>query len=141
MTEYKVGQVYEDSGGYRWMVLPERRMHLQVGDGWSPRAADAETVEKMYGPLRLVSGADIVWTTDQLGVADDDPVNRPKHYTWLPNGIEVIDITELFNFRVGNALKYILRHLHKGDPINDLKKAIWYLQREVSALEKSSDHQ
>lgn len=66
----------------------------------------------------------------------NDPVNHPSHYTWLPNGLEVIDITEQFNFNLGNALKYIMRHEHKGDAIQDLKKARWYIDREISRREK-----
>lgn len=62
-----------------------------------------------------------------------DPVNHPDHYTWLKDaiGVEVIDITELFNFNLGNALKYLLRHERKGNAVEDLSKAIFYLDREV----------
>lgn len=63
-----------------------------------------------------------------------DPVNQPDHYTWLPNGIEAIDITEHFNFNRGNALKYIMRAGRKGNEANeleDLQKAAWYLSREI----------
>lgn len=67
------------------------------------------------------------WAADEA-----DPVNRPAHYRWLPNGIEVIDITETLNFNMGNAIKYILRADHKGKPKEDLAKAAWYLQRELS---------
>lgn len=64
----------------------------------------------------------------------DDPIN-PSHYTWLPNGLEAIDITENFNFCKGNALKYIIRAGLKGeDEVEDLEKAIWYLRREISRL-------
>lgn len=64
----------------------------------------------------------------------DDPIN-PGHYTWLPGGLEAIDITEHFNFCRGNALKYIIRAGRKGQSTaEDLEKAIWYLQREVARL-------
>lgn len=66
-----------------------------------------------------------------------DEVNSPKHYTWL-NGIEVIDITEALNFCMGNAVKYIMRADHKGKPIEDLKKAAWYLEREIQRREAKS---
>jgi hypothetical protein len=66
----------------------------------------------------------------------EDKINHPKHYTWLPNGLEVIDITENLNFCLGNAVKYILRADHKGNPIEDLQKAIWYLNREISRRSK-----
>lgn len=70
--------------------------------------------------------ADGTWWVDKA-----DPVNSPAHYRWLPNGIEVIDITETLNFTMGNAVKYILRADHKGKPIEDLEKSIWYLRREI----------
>lgn len=66
-----------------------------------------------------------------------DPVNNPAHYKWLPNGTEVIDITENFDFLVGNVLKYILRAEHKGKPLEDMKKARWYLDRAIARRESS----
>jgi Protein of unknwon function (DUF3310) len=62
---------------------------------------------------------------------NNDPVNHPIHYTSLPSGIEVIQITEHLNFCLGNAVKYILRADYKGNDIQDLEKAIWYLKREI----------
>ena len=62
-------------------------------------------------------------------------VNSPKHYTWHPSGIEVIQITEHMNFCLGNAIKYIMRSDHKGKQIEDLKKAIWYIGREIERIE------
>lgn len=70
--------------------------------------------------------------------ADADPVNSPKHYTQGP--IEVIDLIEGFdlNYHLGNVVKYILRAPHKGRPIEDLKKARWYLDREITRREKNN---
>lgn len=68
-----------------------------------------------------------------------DPVNQPKHYTRHPSGIECIQITEHMGFNLGNALKYIWRCDLKDDAIEDLKKAAWYLNRELEKrLRKSS---
>lgn len=63
--------------------------------------------------------------------ATEDVVNSPKHYT--SGKFEVIDVIEdwQLNFRLANAVKYIARHKHKGKPVEDLKKALWYLQREI----------
>lgn len=66
----------------------------------------------------------------------NDPVNHPKHYTSHPSGVEVIQITEHMNFCLGNAIKYILRAEHKGKQIEDLKKAVWYINREIERLER-----
>ena len=65
-----------------------------------------------------------------------DPVNHPSHYTWGP--VEVIEITEGLNFCLGNVIKYVLRADHKGNPIEDLKKAAWYLERELQRRQKES---
>jgi hypothetical protein len=63
-----------------------------------------------------------------------DAVNHPKHYTSHPSGIECIRITEHFNFNVGNAIKYLWRSDHKNC-LEDLKKAQWYVAREIARLE------
>ena len=60
-----------------------------------------------------------------------DPVNHPRHYTDHPSGIECIQITEHMGFNLGNALKYIWRCDLKRDAVEDLNKAIWYVQREI----------
>lgn len=67
-----------------------------------------------------------------------DPVNHPLHYTSHPascpcgRGIECIQITEHMGFCLGNALKYIWRADLKGDAIQDLEKARWYIDREIA---------
>ncbi len=66
-----------------------------------------------------------------------DMVNHPPHYKQHPSGVECVDITEHMNFCVGNAIKYAWRAGLKGDAIEDLKKAVWYLQREIVRLEKA----
>lgn len=72
----------------------------------------------------------------------NDPVNHPAHYTSHPakcacgNGVECIQITEHMNFCVGNAVKYLWRHGAKGDPIENLEKARWYIDREISRLKR-----
>lgn len=71
---------------------------------------------------------------------DGDAVNHPSHYR--ANGIEVIDVIEAFgcNFNIGNAVKYVLRHDRKSPGIaniTDLRKAVWYLEREITNLEKA----
>lgn len=65
-----------------------------------------------------------------------DMVNHPKHYTSHPSGIEVIQITEHMTFNLGNAIKYIMRSELKGKQLEDLDKAIWYIQREKQRILK-----
>jgi len=69
-----------------------------------------------------------------------DIVNHPPHYTTHPSGIEVIDITEHMCFNIGNCIKYTMRAGIKGGPENyvqDLKKAQWYLDREIKRFNKN----
>lgn len=63
-----------------------------------------------------------------------DPVNHPSHYTSHPSGVECITITEHMNFNLGNAMKYIWRNGDKGNLIQDLQKARWYIDREIKRL-------
>ena len=67
-----------------------------------------------------------------------DPVNHPVHYTDHPSGIECIQITEHMNFNLGNAIKYVWRAGLKGKRLEDLKKAVWYINREIARLEKQN---
>ena len=60
-----------------------------------------------------------------------DNVNHPPHYTVHPSGIECIEVTEHMSFCVGNAVKYLWRADHKGNDIEDLRKAAWYINREI----------
>lgn len=63
-----------------------------------------------------------------------DPVDHPPHYQAHPAGIECIDVVEHMNFCRGNAVKYIWRAGLKGDAVEDLRKARWYLDREIARL-------
>lgn len=74
-----------------------------------------------------------------------DKVDHPSHYTWLKEkcGVEVIDITRHLDFNKGNAVKYLLRSGYKEEQgysntqkeIEDLKKAIWYINDKIKMLE------
>ena len=63
---------------------------------------------------------------------DNDPVNHPEHYTSHASGIECIQITEHMGFCTGNAIKYIWRADLKDNAIEDLQKAKWYIDKEIS---------
>lgn len=67
-----------------------------------------------------------------------DSVNHPPHYTAHPTGVECIDIVEHFSFNIGNAVKYLWRQGLKGDSIEDLKKAAWYVNREIKKRQKET---
>ena len=72
-----------------------------------------------------------------------DSVNHPDHYNAHPSGVECIQVVEHMAFNVGNAIKYLWRADLKGDAVEDLRKAEWYVRREIerrlaarSALDK-----
>jgi hypothetical protein len=94
----------------------------QIGKGRTPK--------KNWKTVHVVtSDAPLPVTMHEIKA---DPVNHPAHYK--VGGIETIDFIEAkrLNYNMGNAVKYITRADHKGYRKQDLEKAIWYLQRELS---------
>ena len=86
------------------------------------------TIEDIYGKESLKLDG----STIQL----KEMVNHPKHYN--TGKYEVIDVIEDWNlnFALGNAVKYIARCNYKENKLQDLKKALWYLQHEIDKIEK-----
>lgn len=76
---------------------------------------------------------------------ETDNVNHPKHYNSHPSGIECIEVTRHYCFSIGNAIKYLWRAGLKEDSslssrekeIEDLKKAIWYINDRIKFLNKN----
>ena len=64
----------------------------------------------------------------------------PEHYRDHPSGGEMIEIAERWSFNRGSALKYLWRCGKKGDAIEDLEKATWYLRREIRLLEEQGSN-
>ena len=80
------------------------------------------------------------WDAEMQGRITNPPpdlINQPPHYTAHPSGVECIQITEHMNFCLGNAIKYVWRAGLKGDSLDDLKKAEWYIRREIDRVSKS----
>ena len=74
--------------------------------------------------------------SQSTGVANSEQVNHPVHYTSHPSGVECIQITEHFSFNIGNVIKYVWRAGLKHDELEDLRKARWYLDREIERRSK-----
>jgi hypothetical protein len=72
---------------------------------------------------------------------DADLVNHPRHYNEHPSGVECIVVTEHMSFNIGSALKYLWRAGKKdGAPTDeDLRKAVWYIERERTRLKVDAD--
>ena len=76
-----------------------------------------------------------------------DNVNHPQHYTGDPSGIECIQITRYRDFNIGNAIKYLWRAGLKQESSNDivdktiedLEKAIWYINDEINKIRNETD--
>jgi hypothetical protein len=67
-----------------------------------------------------------------------DNIN-PQHYRQHPSGVECIEVTQHCNFCIGNAIKYLWRAGLKGDAVEDLRKAAWYIDREIKRREASDE--
>ena len=95
--------------------------------------------EEFFNPKYPVTDSKVgeILATNELTPPLPDAVNQPSHYT--DGGVEVIDFIEAkkLGYNLGNAVKYISRAGKKGGPekkLEDLKKAAWYLAREIDSL-------
>ena len=66
-----------------------------------------------------------------------ETVNHPAHYNSHPSGVECITVVEHMGFNIGNAMKYLWRADEKGRALEDLRKAVWYVQREIERRQKT----
>jgi hypothetical protein len=106
---------------------------------------NSDFVSKVYAkvrkPSKIVTAVQEMKTTlDALDKIKDKPdlVNHPAHYK--AGGVETIDFIEAkdLNYRLGNVIKYVARAGKKNtDPIQDLEKAAWYLNREINARKEA----
>lgn len=139
MNYIRIGQLYKHTptGIVRKVVYVDKNyVTLKEGDYDYSRFDNIENFKKFWRPYEAPNVK-----------APDDKVNHPSHYTWLKDlcGIEVIDITRHLDFNLGNSIKYILRSGHKKEEgytdkqktIEDLKKAVWYLNDEIKMLENN----
>lgn len=88
-----------------------------------------------YKQAKKAGGKQPLQTVMRINFTDKpDPVNHPAHYK--VGGIETIDFIEAkkLNYNIGNVVKYLTRADHKGNKLEDLRKAQWYLTREINAL-------
>jgi len=97
---------------------------------WSGRVRDFRVLLEERYP-----GDDPGKGRGEVGMNKNDPVERPAHYSF--GRFEVIDVIEDWGlgFHLGNVVKYVARAPHKGEEVQDLKKALWYLQRHIKLTE------
>lgn len=136
MNDIKIEQLYQHTptGIVRRVVfVGSDRVTFKEGATSNYSYCSIENFKKFWKPYK------------ENNKVSNDKVNHPSHYTWLKDlcGIEVIDITRHMDFNLGNSIKYILRSGHKKEEgytnkqktIEDLKKAIWYIEDEIKLLE------
>jgi transposase len=101
---------------------------------WDDKKAFWKTMKKQYGDATSQVMDELVDPKPLFGEIASDLVNHPPHYK--TGGVETIDFIEAkdLNYRLGNVVKYVSRAGKKNsDPVQDLEKAAWYLQREIAA--------
>ena len=99
--------------------------------------ADLKVKDLSYEDAKHVLEEKLMPKVEEAGDKENfDVVTKPPHYNHGKfETIEVIEDWKL-NYHCGNVVKYISRHRHKGKPIEDIKKAVWYLQRYLQVLEE-----
>ena len=115
---------------YTYVLMSKARTSYQKEYG--------ETIEERMTRLREMGKrlalARTIETPPAVVEATPDTVNHPPHYK--VGGIETIDFIEAkkLNYNIGNVVKYLTRADHKGNKLEDLRKAQWYLSREIATL-------
>lgn len=140
--EFKAGNYYLCTKDYiinKQLAFKRKHLYLCKEDG---------VLEGCNKELYHLDNVDFKEDIFRIRFKMEDNVNHPPHYTWLKDkcGIEVIDITRHMDFCLGNSIKYILRAGRKQDAsltdnqkeIEDLKKAIWYINDRIKQLEKEN---
>jgi hypothetical protein len=84
--------------------------------------------------MRAVENVDT--TATATATVQHDPVSAPSHYTRFPGGVQPIHLARHLTYNLGSALAYIARAGHKGDAVEDLRKAIFHLEDEIKRVGK-----
>lgn len=116
-------------------------MSINIGDrvvGGYGIKGQVVDIRHVGGRFRYQVGVDGPWLLYTQVTLDSeslpDPVQSPSHYA-LPGGIQVIDLIRGESFLRGNLIKYVFRAPHKGNELQDMKKAAEYLKWEIERLE------
>ena len=140
MTDFKVGDKVRATG-LMWSSYFERFgevVELNEGRADEPRVMfedDEESPWDAWGEyaVELVRAADVA--QEEANEASD--AINPAHYQGFSNGAQVVDITEHLTPNLANVVKYAARAGRKTEnPVEDLRKAEWYLARELARLER-----
>jgi hypothetical protein len=130
---------------YAYVLMSKARTAFMQEYGYTinSKMADRKRLHKRLEVARPISNlpkgmtvaeADEIVADVNQAIAQHDAVNHPAHYT--TGGIETIDFIEAkkLGYNLGNVVKYITRSGLKGNQLEDLRKAQWYLSREIATL-------
>lgn len=117
--------------GYVYKIISDNKI--------KQRDAKADTqyrLSRIGGVMKKVTTEDLQSLVTNLRQGKADNVNHPSHYK--SGGIETIDFIEAkkLDYHLGNVVKYITRADLKGNKLEDLQKAQWYLNRAINNLTK-----
>lgn len=121
----------------KWLDKKKNQVTPEQSPDPAVREAERQYVKKVnaaYKTKKVLVQPDHLDKAVALIKTQTDLVNHPPHYK--SGGIETIDFIEAkdLNYRLGNVVKYVSRAGRKNsDPVQDLEKAAWYLQREIAA--------
>ena len=126
----------EEELGYESLNLKDTDVYEPIG-GPYPTSDPFPMIEGPgEDPFPMIGPGE--WKTVETECVD--MIQHPPHYTSHPSGIECIQITEHMGFNTGNALKYVWRaDLKHESPLADLKKAKWYIEREIALRSKGDE--
>jgi len=128
----KIGVSVQDVYSTRYLTKKQNK-----ANGYTPlETPEVKDGDEESKAINLLFNQEYKKYADRHPEVKEDMVNHPPHYT--VGGIEVIDFIEAkdLNYRLGNVIKYIVRSSKKySDPLQDLQKARWYLNREIARVE------
>ena len=114
-----------------------------------PAKGPAKAMAERYKRIERITGQKILetkkeledlarWESQSSWQPEPEHVDHPDHYN--QGKFEVIEVIEDWDlgFAAGNAVKYIARYRHKAKPVEDLKKARWYIDRLIQQLEEQN---
>ena len=137
----KAGEVAKATGvgvSYVYTVMSKAKQKAEVSD-LAFQLTQGRSKMRGRPPMRMRTvaiGLSDFSVKDRMKQVAKDNVNHPEHYK--TGGIETIDFIEAksLGYHLGNVVKYVTRADHKGNRLEDLKKAQWYLNRAISKIEQ-----
>ena len=109
-----------------------------------PAKGPAKAMAERYKRIERITGSKVIGVENGLEelarweaqATNVEAVNHPSHYN--QGKYEVIDVIEDWDlgFEAGNAVKYIARYKYRAKPVEDLKKARWYIDRLIQRIER-----